>query len=101
VSPSPLSEPLATDRLNTPKSSQTETESISACRIYCAAYETSQGDRSNRFSAIADLLIIGGDDFFDLSGVLQSGHGCFVRHRFFVCYFVSREATQRTKARRL
>jgi len=27
-------------------------------------------------------LIIGGEDFFDLSGVLQSGHGYFVRHRF-------------------
>jgi hypothetical protein len=75
-----LSEPLATDRLNTPKFSQTETESISACRIYCAAYETSQGDRFNRFSAIADLLIIGGEDFFDLSRVLQPGHGYFVRH---------------------
>jgi len=80
VSPSPLSEPIATNRLNTPKFSQTETKSISACRIYCAAHETSQGDGSNRFSAIADLLIINGEDFFDLSRVLLPGHGYFVRH---------------------
>jgi len=25
---------------------------------------------------------MGGEDFFDLSGVLQSGHGYFVRDRF-------------------
>jgi hypothetical protein len=79
VSPSPLSEPLATDRLSTPnfgKSSRSR-----ACRIYCAAYETSQGTRTDGFSAIADLLIIGGEDFFDLSSVLQFEHAYLVRHR--------------------
>jgi len=49
---------------------------------FIALYETSQGDLFDSFSAIADLLIIGGEDFFDLSGVLQSGHGYFVRHCF-------------------
>jgi hypothetical protein len=29
-------------------------------------------------------LIIGREDFFDLSSVLQFGHGNFVRHRFCV-----------------
>jgi len=83
MSPSSLSELLAVDRSSTARLFAKERQSRShARRIYCAAYETSQGDLFDSFSAIADLLIIGGEDFFDLSGVLQSGHGYFVRHRF-------------------
>ena len=43
-------------------------------RIYCAAYETSQGSQFSRLAAIADLLIILGKDIFDLSSMLQFGH---------------------------
>src|SRR6266700_3970679 len=76
MSPSPLSGLLAVDRSNAAKNFRKQRQSRShARRIYCAAYETSQGDRFDSFSAFADLLIIGGEDFFDLSGVLQSGHG--------------------------
>src|SRR6267154_5112713 len=82
MSPSPLSGLLAVDRSNAAKNFRKQRQSRShACRIYCAAYGTSQGDLFDSFSAIADLLIICGEDFFDLSGVLQSGHGDFVRHR--------------------
>jgi len=42
----------------------------------------SQGSHTDSFFAIADLLIIGREDFFDLFCVLQFGHGYFVRHRF-------------------
>jgi hypothetical protein len=80
MNPSPLSEPRATDRLNAPENFQNKRSRSHACRIYCAASETSQGNRSDT-SAIADLLIIGRKDFFDLSSVLQFGHGYFVRHR--------------------
>jgi hypothetical protein len=72
-----------------------------ARRIYCAAYETGQGDRSDSFSAIADLLIIAGEDFFDLSSVLQFGHGYLVRHRIWFDALTAREVAQRTNARLL
>src|SRR5216684_8305311 len=67
MSPSSLSELLAVDRSSTATIFAKERQSRShARRIYCAAYETSQGDRFDSFSAIADLLIIGGEDFSDL-----------------------------------
>src|SRR6266700_5370199 len=85
MSPSPLSGLLAVDRSNAAKNFRKQRQRRShACRNYCAAYETSQGDRFDSFSAFADLLIIGGEDFFDLSEVLRSGHGYFVRDRFLV-----------------
>jgi hypothetical protein len=84
MSPSPLSELFATDRLNAPNLRRQKQSRSHARRNYCAAYETSQGSHFDGFSAIADLLFIGGKDFFDLSGVLQFGHGYFDRHHFFV-----------------
>ncbi len=81
MSHSSLSELLAVDRSSTAKIFANKDRVDHACRIYCAAYGTSQGDLFDSFSAIADLLIICGEDFFDLSGVLQSGHGDFVHHR--------------------
>jgi hypothetical protein len=83
MSPSPLSELFAADRLNAQNFRRQKQSRSHARRIYCAAYETSQDIRFDSFSAIADLLFIGGEDFFDLSSVLQFGHGCFDRHRFF------------------
>jgi hypothetical protein len=72
MSPSPLSGPFATDRLNASKFLQAEQRRSGARIIYCAAHEAAQGDEFDSFLAIADLLFNGGEDFFDLSRVLQS-----------------------------
>jgi len=62
MSPLPLSDPFATDRLNAQNFLPAEEIRSHARQIYCAAHEEAQGNGFDTFSANADLLYNGEED---------------------------------------
>jgi hypothetical protein len=63
-----------------------QTSRSHARQIYCAAHERAQGDGFDTFSANADLLHKGKEDFFDLSSMLHSRHA-YPTPRYFIGLF--------------